>query len=161
MTNDIADGIIDLDDEPVVLHPDQHKRWAAEYIVVSNDEQAAKSRREELRDNLKKWIISNCDQDENGNYIYEFDSPLLLQYAGGKVYGLMAQRRVSEFIDEDRAWEIVDKYDIRDKVVEEVTTEELNFDALYALNQQGIVSDEDIDSILELKETFALMKMES
>jgi hypothetical protein len=152
LTNDTSSG-------KIVTNTESQIRWALEYIITTYDEKNLKTRKDVLRDDLKQWMLDNCEQDENGNYIYEFDRPVQLEDT--QVYGLVAQRRVSEFINEDKAWEIVDKYGVRDEVVEEVTTEELNFDMLYALNQQGIISDEDIDSILDFKESFALMKMES
>lgn len=137
----------------------EQKRWALQYIVDSDEEQTIKTRRSVLRDDLVKWIKANCDRDENGNYIYEFDSPIRLD--DNSYLGLMAQRRVSEFINEDRAWEIIDKYgaEVRAQCVDEVVTHELNLDMMYALNQRGIISDEDIDSILETNETFALVKL--
>lgn len=156
MTNDAGSGtIVTKEDREQIA---DYLRWSLEYIITVYDENSLRKKREDLRDKLKEWLIANCEQDENGNYIYEFDKPVQLDNT--EVRGLMAQRRVSEFIDEDKAWEIVDKYNVRDTCVETVTTEELNFDMLYALNQQGIITDEDIDSILDLKESFALMKME-
>lgn len=154
MTNAPDSGKIVTKDEPL---PEQYQ-WALRYVLASYDEAVVRKEREQMRDKLKEWLIANCEQDENGNYIYEFDKPIVLDNT--EVHGLVAQRRVSEFIDEDRAWEIVDKYNVRDQCVETITTEELNFDMLYALNQQGVITDEDIDSILDLKESFALMKME-
>ena len=148
--------VVDLEpDQPTQAWPD---RWSLEYLLASYDEASHKRRREELRDQLKDWIISNCDPDESGNYHFMFEKPVIID---SQVFaGLTAQRRVSEFINEDRAFEIADKYDVRDQVVREVITEELDLDAMYALNQRGIISDEDIDSILDLRETFALVKIE-
>jgi len=147
--------VLDLDSQPDEAHPE---RWSLEYLLASHDEASHRHRREELRDHLKTWITGNCEPDENGSYHYYFDKPLIM---GGQSYsGLMAQRRVSEFINEERAFEVADKYDARSQVVREVITEELDLDAMYSLNQQGIIPDEDIDSILDLRETYALVKIE-
>jgi hypothetical protein len=151
--------VLDLDDDPAdILGAGQEAqvRWALDYIVTSYDETEIKSRKEKLRDNLKDWIIANCEPDENGSYIYTFDNPIVMD---DKTYqGLIAQRRVSEFVNEDKAYAVAEKYDVLDQVTEEVITTELSLDKMYSLNQQGIIPDEDIDSILELKETFALTK---
>lgn len=136
----------------------QQIRWALDYIITSYDESKLKSHRENLRDSVKRWILENCEQDENGNYTLYFDNPVLIE---SKSYSaLSCQRRVSEFINETTAFDIVDKYKVRDRCVKKVITEELDFDELYALNQEGTISDEDIDSILEFTEYYALMKVE-
>ena len=137
--------------------PDEQHRWALEYLLAMHDEAVIRETREPLRDRLKQWILDNCQPDENGNYIYYFPHPI---YIGrSPVKGLMAQRRVSEFINEDRAFNIAEKYNVLDKVTYEVVTEELDMDMMYVLNQQGVIPDDDIDSIIELKETFALVQL--
>ena len=137
--------------------PPEH-RWALEYLATASEESSIKRRRESLRDNLKEWIIDNCEPDENGNYIYYFPQPIVLE--NSEVRGLMAQRRTSEFINEDRAFDVAEEYKVLDKVTYTVTTEELDLDAMYVLNQQGVIPDEAIDSIIEIKETFALVKVD-
>lgn len=137
--------------------PSQEKRWALEYLVVSADEAALKKRREKLRDDIKSWILDNCEPDENGNFTYYFDEPVILD--NDELKGLQAQRRVSEFVNEETAFEVAEKYNVLDQVLEVITTEELDMDKMYQLNQLGTISDEDIDSILELKETYALVRI--
>ena len=125
--------------------------------MTTADEAILKKKRESLRDDLKEWILSNGEQDENGNYLYYFDNPIQLD--NSEIRGLYAQRRTSEFVNEDRAYNIADKYNVRDQVTYSVTTEELDLDAMYVLNQQGVISDEDMDSILEIQESYALAKI--
>ena len=135
---------------------EQH-RWALEYIVTSYDENKLKARRESLRDSLKEWIIDNCEPDENGNFTYYFPKPVIMD--DKTVTGLQAQRRVSEFVNEDRAFNVAEEYGVLDKVTYTVTTEELDLDQMYALNQLGEIPDDAIDSIIELKEHYALMQL--
>lgn len=152
MTSETTSGILKAEPVP----PEQ--RWALEYLATASEEAAIKRRRESLRDNLKQWIIDNCEPDENGNYIYYFPKPVYLE--SSEVRGLMAQRRTSEFVNEDRAFNVAEKYGVLDKVTYEITTEELDLDAMYVLNQQGVIPDDAIDSIIEIKETFALVKVD-
>lgn len=132
-------------------------RWALEYVLTANDESVLKVRREKLRDDLKEWIIDNCEPDESGNYTYYFPRPIML--GGKEITGLQAQRRVSEFVNEDRAFNIAEEYGVLDKVTYTVTTEELDLDQMYVLNQMGEIPDEAIDSIIEIKEHYALMQL--
>jgi len=136
---------------------EEQQRWALEYLVTAHDEQQIKQRRESLRGSLKEWILDNCEPDENGHKIYYFPKPVIMD--DKEVRGLMAQRRVSEFVNEDKAYELVYKYNLQSSCVEEVVTEELNMDALYAANQMGIVSDDEIDDLLEQKESWALVQL--
>jgi hypothetical protein len=137
---------------------DEQVRWALEYVIAAYDESIIKERRVILRDNLKDWIMENCERDENGNYIYYFPRPVHMD-GDTIIHGLTVQRRVSEFVNEDRAFNVAEEYGVLDQVTYEVITEELDLDRMYALNQQGIIPDAAIDSILEVKETWALIQV--
>lgn len=152
--------MIDISDGTDQLGPDNQIRWALDYLSTTYNKDATDRHVSELKDLIKPYILANGSQDENGNYIWEFDKPVMYD-ENTTIYGLMAQRRVSEFINEDKAWEVVEKYgdEVRAQCVEEIVTHEINLDQMYALNQRGIISDEDMDSILETSETFALIKM--
>ena len=132
-------------------------RWALEYVLTANDEAELKARKEGIRDSLKDWILENCEPDENGNYSYYFPRPIFL--GNKEITGLQAQRRTSEFVNEDKAFNVAEQYGVLDKVTYTVTTEELDLDKMYTLNQLGEIPDEAIDSIIEIKEYYALMQL--
>lgn len=135
---------------------DEQMRWALRYIAETMDYDQLKTRIDTSKRDLKDWILDNCEQDESGNYVWDFDKPVI----GDKddsYRGLMLQRRVSEFIDEDKADEIIQAHNLQDRCY--TTIEVIDFDQLYACNQEGVVSDEEIDSILSFNETFALIKV--
>jgi hypothetical protein len=134
---------------------DDHQRWALSYILVTHDEVKIKQDRENLRDSLKQWIMDNCEPDENGSYRWELDEPITPD-GDEWVTGFEVQRRVSEFIDEQKADALVKKYGLEDSCYQTVT--EIDFDALYAANQRGIITDEEIDDMLSYNETYALLK---
>lgn len=154
--------VIDISDGAEQFGPAAQIRWALDYLSSTYSKDATDRHVSELKDLIKPYILDNGSEDENGNFIWEFDKPVMYD-EDTLVTGLMAQRRVSEFINEDRAWEIVEKYgdDVRAQCVEEIVTHEINLDRMYALNQQGVISDEDMDSILETSETFALIKLKA
>jgi hypothetical protein len=133
-------------------------KWAHEYLVIADQEQASKAIRERLRDGLKPYIMANCTADENGNYILTFPSPVTTD---GEIYyrGLMAQRRVSEFTDEDKVRELIVSKGLESRCIKEVVVEEYDLDELYAANQEGIVSDEEIDAIIVTNVTYSLNKI--
>lgn len=127
------------------------------YLLSAHDEAELKKRREDARSFLLPYLQENFVPDENGCYIYEFPDPIIID--GVSYKGLMAQRRVSEFVNEDRARELIAEHHEEDRCLYPVTTFEVDYDELYALNQEGIISDEEIDSIIEPQETFALVRV--
>lgn len=131
-------------------------REAHQYLLTLKDEQDHKKRREVLRDSLKSWLI-NMEPDESGNYIYEFPKPVCIDDTW--YTGIMAQRRVSEYTNEDRAKELIAKYGLESRCLEQVVTVEINLDELYGANQEGILSDEEIDSIIDTEENYSLIKV--
>jgi hypothetical protein len=102
--------------------------------------------------------MANFPADEGGSYIYEFDSPLTI--AEGQTFsGLKVQRRVSEWVNTDTAKEIALKYGVNDRCIKRVVTYEVDLDELYACNQEGLIPDEELDSIMESNVTYALVRV--
>ena len=129
------------------------------YLLSAHDEAELKKRKEDARTFLLPWLQDNFAPDENGCYLYEFPDPINID--GVSYRGLMAQRRVSEFVNEDRAKEIIADHHEEDRCLVPITELYVDYDALYALNQEGIISDEEIDSIIEPQETFALVRVKN
>lgn len=130
-------------------------RWALDYLLTTYDEDNIKKKRAGLRSDIYDYIKANGEPDEDGNLILKFDKPLTIN--GDDWYsGFMLQRRVSEYVDEDKVWKIVRDYDLEGCVK---TIEVLDLDAFYVANQQGLISDEEVDSVIEQEETWALVKM--
>lgn len=147
--------IVELDSD---YQPDEEQeiRWALAYILTSHDENEIKTKKLDLRNNLFDYIKEHGEEDENGNLFIVFAEPMS---ADGEewISGLMIQRRSSEFVDDDKAWEIIKKHDLETECT--VMNPEIDYDALYACNQRGLIPDEDIDYILETEETWALVKI--
>lgn len=153
MTSDPNEDILDLDPQDTI----NPMRSSLGYLLAAHQETEAKNLRASYRDPLKDWIIDNGEEDENGNLRYYFDQPVTLFEP--PILGLMAQRRVSEYVDFDKVQEVAAKYGVLDKIMVPVTYEELDLDRFYALNQQGIIPDEDVDSCLEITNNYALVKI--
>lgn len=132
--------------------------WFHEYTWAQSDENKAKKKKDDLRTNLYEYILENGEPDENGNIVWMLDKPML--GPDGEIYrGMMLQRRTSEFLDEEKAREIIEKHHIEVDCIKIEFVETVDFDELYAFNQKGVVPDEDIDSIIDVQESFALTKI--
>lgn len=135
-------------------------KWSLDYLLTTYDEKSLKQKRSDLRDDLSEYIKEHGEQDENGNLILFFDE--LMTVDDKEWYsGLMLQRRVSEFVDDDTARVVIESNDLESRCIKRIVTEVIDYDELYACNQEGLISDEEIDSILSEEETWALVKMKA
>jgi len=133
-------------------------RAAHEYLFSHHVETENKSKREKARDYLKPFIMNTFEPDENGHYYYEFPDPISID---GEVWvkGLMARRRVSEYVNEETAERLVHLHKLEKRCIKKVVSYELDLDELYAANQEGLVSDDEMDSIIETSITYSLEKV--
>lgn len=135
---------------------DESLRQAHRYLYSSEEEARILKVKNESRDYLRDNIKDLGEPDENGNIIWYFDESLNL----GETYrGLMLQRRVSEYTDEDKVLAILEDTGLHSRCVTYITIPEIDLDEVYACNQEGLITDEEIDSMIEVKETWALVKV--
>lgn len=135
---------------------DESLRQAHKYLYSSEEEARILKIKNESKDYLKDKITDLGEPDENGNILWYFDDPLIL----GETYtGLMLQRRVSEYTDEDKVLEILQDTGLEARCVRYVTTPQIDLDEVYACNQEGLLTDEEIDSMIVIQESYALVKI--
>lgn len=126
------------------------------YLYSLSEETKIKKLREDYRNNLKEIIMSG-DTDDKGNYNYEFPDPLCIDDLW--YTGLQMQRRVSEYVNEETARELIEKHGLDKRCIKVIEVTEIDLDELYAANQEGIISDDEIDSIIEADETYSLIRI--
>jgi hypothetical protein len=131
-------------------------RKAHLYLMVSNTEAEAKKDRENLRKDLLTWLQTG-EVDEDGNFFYEFPEPIALE--DNTYSGLMAQRRVSEYVSDEVAMKIIEAHGLEDRCLKTVSEVVVDYDEVYAANQEDIISDEEVDSMIETAVSYALVKM--
>lgn len=131
-------------------------KYAHRYLYTAEEESRLVQAKKEARDYLMPAIRELGEPDENGNIIWYFDEPLHL----GETYsGLMLQRRVSEYTDEEKVREIIAKHGLEDRCIRKVVTYEVDLDEVFACNQEDVISDEEIDSMIVVNENWALVKV--
>jgi hypothetical protein len=126
------------------------------YLYSLSEETKIKKLREDYRNSLRDIIMTN-DPDDKGNYNYYFDSPLCIDDVW--YTGLQMQRRASSYLDEDKAWEVIKAKKLYDRCVKQILVEEIDLDELYAANQEGIISDDEIDSLIQTDESYSLVRI--
>lgn len=114
---------------------------------------AATRVRDAARDRIKGWFEAGGDADheitinDNGSQLIEFDEPLLVD--GVKILGLENRRTETNELDLDLVDDLLDTLPqaVRNRVVKKVVSYETDPNELFKLNQEGVISDEQLDAL--------------
>lgn len=110
---------------------------------------------------LRQYILEHGREDENGHKYLDLIPPLTIE--GVTYTAIKLERRASTSIDLD-ATEILmaskgeQEYD---KVFVPVTVVEFDENEFYLANQRGVVTDEELDSVIAEDVTWALVPVKS
>ena len=126
------------------------------YLRASEQVDAYTAEKTAARDWIKANIRELGEPDEDGNIVWEFDP---VPSGDSFCSGLKLQRRVSEYIDEESARALIEDAGLAPRCIRRIYTEEIDLDELYAANQEGLITDEEMDSIIEVDENWALVKI--
>lgn len=120
----------------------------AEYIHLRDQEKSLAPRKKALRDELMTVIENTGEYDANGNQFIELDE-------GMEARILQRQRRSSRSVDEDAAHAILKSKGLEDRAF--VLVPVLDESEVWKLFHDGELTDEDLELIFPVKETFALV----
>jgi hypothetical protein len=124
----------------------------------AEQERTGKSR-DSYRNLLREVIMEDGREDENGHRWLDFEEDLTVE---GKTYkAICAQRRISSSIDLDATESLSKELNLYDEVFPVKEVRQFDEDRLYALNQQGKITDEQLDSLITEVETFAIVPVKS
>lgn len=127
------------------------------YLFTISEEDKLRKLRDNYKKKLSSVIIDNNDKDDKGNYNLVFTEPLCISDTW--YTGLQMQRRVSEYLNEEKARELISAKELTDRCIRIIEVSEIDLDELYAANQEGLISDEEIDSVIATDESFALIRV--
>lgn len=123
----------------------------AQWATIRAEIDTLTARANHLRDELSQLVDSQGDVDDKGHRYLQLPSPITV---GEKTYGaIKRERRVSTVFKEDEAEETLQAKGLLARAQETITV--LSQDAIYLLNQEGLLSDEEIDSFFGKKISFA------
>lgn len=127
-------------------------RKAAQWAQLRATEKTTKQRVEILKGDLKTLVRTYGEADENGHVNITLPVPI---ESGNETYtGLKAERHVSTSLDEDKVEEILKEKGLFDQVQSQEVITYIDQDKLYALQQQGFISEEELDSMWVENETY-------
>jgi hypothetical protein len=129
-------------------NPDDPETHIREYIRLSQTIDSLETRKKELRESLMAILDEEGYEDEKGNVLYEFDSPI-----EGAIR-LEKQRRATRKLDEEVAEEVIEAAGIADDVYKMVRV--IDEDALMAAYYEGKITEEQIDEMFPTTVVWAL-----
>lgn len=140
-----------------------------EFLLFATHRRAAKvagTARDKARDFIKAWFDNGGDADheitfnENGSKIVEFDEPVVID--GQRVVGIENRRTDRSELDLDKVDEWLDslpeaqRRELTRKLYREVRDTVFQPDELFKLQQEGILSEKQMDGLYSTATTWAL-----
>ena len=107
-----------------------------------------------LRDSV---LPAQGEKDEKGNYWIRFEDDPIEDPDGGEVTAIQAQRRAPKLLNIERAEEFLRKRKLLEQCTETVTVSNINESAILALAFEKVISEEELQSLYDIKETFAFI----
>jgi hypothetical protein len=140
-------------ERPISLNQAAPWEKTRQFLALKFQETEIVTRKNKLRDEVSVHVDANGDIDEKGSKFWKLDPPI--EVNGQKFTEVKRERRVSVNLDEEAVETLVNAKGIRDRVFKQVTQEVLDQDELYVLNQEGVITDEELDGLFTETESFA------
>lgn len=136
------------------LSPTALKSKAIACLTLLAEEKAAKERSGILKKELMDTLHTSGEPDDKGHRYLYFANPITV---GGKaIKGIKREKRVSTSFDEQVAEDILTKHEgLLERATVTVTETRIDQDEIYVLNQEGLLSDEEVDQMMVKSETYA------
>ena len=125
-----------------------------EYIGLKTDSEKLATRAKTLNSRIKDWFPTarGTYQNENGSLFFDFDETVTV--AGQDYKGVENRRRVSTVFNEGKAEVLLTAKG--EAVRKQALSTYVDQEKLAVLVQKGLISEEELDSLFEEKETFSL-----
>jgi hypothetical protein len=122
-----------------------------QFLVLKDEVKTSSDRIDALKKDLTQHVKEHGETDDKGHRTYTLPSPL--DYGGKQYVGFQQQRRVSQSFDTEVAEKILKDKDLWDRAT--VVVREIDQNEVYVLNQEGLLTDDELDSMFAERETFA------
>ncbi|MFE4681559.1 hypothetical protein ACFRNJ_12075 [Streptomyces sp. NPDC056721] len=140
-------------ERPISLNQGAPWEKTRQFLALKFQEADIVTRKNKLRDEVSAHVDASGETDEKGSKFWKLDPPI--EVNGQKFTEVKRERRVSQSLDEEKTDELVTAKGVRDRVFKTVEMEVLDQDELYVLNQEGLLSDEEIDGLWVENVSFA------
>jgi hypothetical protein len=140
-------------ERPISL--DQAAPWekTRQFLALKFQDADIVTRKNKLRDDISAHVDANGETDEKGSKFWRLPQPI--EVNGQTFTEVKRERRVSQSLDEEKTDTLVTAKGVRDRVFKTVEMEVLDQDELYLLNQEGVISDDELDGLWVENVSFA------
>ncbi|MDX3260722.1 hypothetical protein PV336_15995 [Streptomyces sp. MI02-2A] len=145
-------------ERPINLDPESPLEKVRQFLTLKFQEQQIVTRKNLLRDEVSAFVDETGEVDEKGSKFWKLPAPI--EVNGQKFTEVKRERRVSTRLDVDAVETLVNEKGLRDRVYKPVTEIRLDQDELYVLNQEGLLTDEEMDSLFTEAESFAFKPLQ-
>lgn len=122
---------------------------AKKYLTFRKGRESFQKNEDTMKKALMEDLASQGEVDDKGHRYFYFPEEV------DGVFGLKRERRVSQILNEDAAMDLIERYGLQEVCIEHVPV--LNEDALLAEAYKGTISDAEMQSLYETKESFAFI----
>lgn len=142
-------------ERPIDLNTAAPWEKTRQFLALKFQETEITSRKNKLRDEVAAHVDAVGEPDEKGSLFWKLTPPIEIN--GQKFVEVKRERRVSTSLNEDATQELVASKgaEILARVYKPVTEIRLDQDELYVLNQEGVLTDAELDGLFEENESFA------
>ena len=122
-----------------------------QFLALKDEMKTSTERLDTLKKDLTQHVTEHGEVDEKGHRNFLLPAPV---NHGDKTYtGFQQQRRVSQSFDTTVAEKVLKDKGLWERAV--VMVPEIDQNEIYVLNQEGLVTDDELDSMFAERETFA------
>jgi hypothetical protein len=140
-------------ERPISLNQGAPWEKTRQFLALKFQEADIVTRKNKLRDEVSAHVDSTGEVDEKGSKFWKLDPPI--EVNGQTFTEVKRERRVSQSLDEEKAETLATAKGVRDRLFRVVEMEVLDQDELYVLNQEGVISDDELDSLWVENVSFA------
>lgn len=131
--------------------------YVSQFLTLKRETDQLAKRRDEIRDRLKALLETEGYTDDKGSLYVDLEKAV--EGPDGKLYGVLKnERRVSQVLNEEKATAMVQEKGLGDRCIVLVPT--LDEEEVLKAHYEGLISQEEVDSIFETRETYAFRCLE-
>jgi hypothetical protein len=122
-----------------------------QFLVLKDEVATSTKRIDGLKKELTQHVVEHGETDDKGHRNFTLPEPL--EYGDKQYVGFQQQRRVSQSFDTEVAEKVLKDKGLWNRAT--VVIREIDQNEVYVLNQEGLLTDAELDSMFAERETFA------
>lgn len=122
-----------------------------QFLALKDEVKTSTTRLDSLKKDLTKHVAEHGEVDDKGHRNFVLPEPL--EYGEKSYTGFQQQRRVTQSFNDEAAEELLKRRDLWERAV--VMVPQIDQNEVFVLNQEGLLTDDELDSLFVERETFA------